>query len=328
MAEERLHDTIEKYLLGELPADDVQKLEADIASDPVLAEQVALQRLGLMGLQRLAAADLREQFDQWDQELDEPKPPAVPPPARNSQNFWIWTTAVSLLLLMAGAFWHFSQLKQLQQNPDPQALLNLQRDSIVLALKADFQQKNDSLSILVNLPASAKDSISVNEIKRLKEEIDQKDKALRDLETQKRAEKPLIAMQLAPASSDTRTRGDHEGDPTLAAEATAFNAGNYAESLRLLKSISQKDPRYAEVIQRIPYSLFYAKEYSAAIPAFLDLLEADQFEEMNAQWYLLLCYVATGQKSETRYLLHGILKNPKHKYYQNAVELKSVLNMR
>jgi len=328
MAEEHLHDTIEKYLLGELPAADVQKLEADIANDPVLAEQVAIQRLGIMGLQRLAAADLREQFDQWDRDLDEPKPRSVPPPPRNPQNFWIWTTAVLLLLLSAGAFWHFSQLKQLQQIPDPQALLDLQRDSIIVALKADFQQKNDSLYALLNLPASAKDSISINEIKRLKEEIDQKDKALRELEIPKRAGKPLIAMQLAPPSSGTRTRGENEDDPTLAAEATAFKTSNYAESLRLLKSISTKDPRYAEVIQRLPYSLFYAKEYSAAIPAFLDLLEADQYEEMNAQWYLLWCYMATGQKAETRYLLHSILKNPKHKYYKEAIELKSTLKLR
>lgn len=325
MAEEHLHDTIEKYLLGELPVADAQKLEADIAKDPALSEQVELQRLGLMGMQRLAAADLREQFDQWDRDLDEPKPPAVPPPPRNPQNFWIWTTAILLLLLTAGAFWHFSQLKQ---TPDPQALLDLQRDSIIVALRADFQQKNDSLYGLLNLPASAKDSISINEIKRLKEEIDQKDKALRELETQKRAGKPLIAMQLAPSPSGARTRGENEGDPTLAAEATAFKAGNYAESLRLLKSISAKDPRYAEVIQRLPYSLFYAKEYSAAIPAFLDLLEADQFEEMNAQWYLLWCYMAIGQKSETRYLLHSILKNPKHKYYKEAIELKSALKLR
>ena len=96
----------------------------------------------------------------------------------------------------------------------------------------------------------------------------------------------------------------------------------------MLKSIQANDPRQAEVTQRLPYSLFYAKDYSTAVSAFLDLLDADQYEEMNVQWYLLLCYVANGQKPEIRYLLHSILKNPKHKYYQKAIELKAALNIR
>ncbi len=324
MVDPQLHDRIEKYLLGELPAEENTRLETEMENNPVLLEQVEIQRLGLMGLQRLAAADLIEKFDQWDKDLDEPTPPTASPPIQSKPNRWIWTTTALLLLLIAGAFWHFWQLGKVQQSQGSENRGIAQRDSVVAAMRTEFQQIQDSLSALLSLP---RDSFSVLEIKRLREEIDLKDRMLRDLESQRRAGKPQIAMQFAP-SPNTATRGGDEGtDPTLTSEKKAFDAKDFTESIRLLKSIPANDPRQAEVTQRLPYSLFYEKDFQAAIPAFLDLLEADQFEEMNVQWHLLLCYVAVGEKSETRFLIHTILKNPKHKYHQKAVDLKKALNI-
>ena len=199
-----------------------------------------------------------------------------------------------------------------------------QRDADIAALRVAFQQKQDSLLALLSLQ---RDSFSVIEIKRLRVEVDRKDRMLRDLETKRRAGKPLIAMQFA-QSSDKRTRGADEGtDPTLLAEKKAFDAKDYAESIRLLKSIPAKDNRQEQVKQRLPYSLFYAKDYEAAIPLFLYILETDQYEEANAQWYLLLCYVATGKEAETRLMIHVILTSKNPKYYQNTTDLKKALNL-
>ncbi|MDO8367156.1 MAG: hypothetical protein Q7T20_10190, partial [Saprospiraceae bacterium] len=236
---------------------------------------------------------------------------------------WIWTSVILFLLLTTGTFWHFWQIEKVSQPQDSENREIAQRDSVISVMRIEFQQIQDSLSTLLSLP---RDSFYVVEIKRLREEIDRKDNLLRTLETQRRAGKPQIAMQFAP-SSNTSTRGGEDGsDPTLAAEKKAFEGKNFTESIRLLKSIPAKDPRQAEVTQRLPYSLFYANDFESAIPAFLDILETDQFEEANVQWNLLLCYVAIGEKSETRYLLHTILKNPKHKYHQKATDLKKALN--
>ncbi len=322
MAEEHLHDTIEKYLLGELSVQTRERLEVDMSKDPALREQVELQRLGLMGLQRLAAADLRQKFDQWDEDIDVPTPSINP-----NHNRWFWTAVTLFLLLITGTFWHFWQMGKVQQRPAQELLDAMRRDSIIAALRTGFQQKNDSLLSLINLPNAAKDSILILKIKRLQEEAGQKDKLLHDLELQHRTGKPQIAMQFA-TPSNTATRGDGEAsDPTLTAEKKAFDAKDFAESIRLLKRIPANDPRQAEVIQRLPYSLFYAQDFEAAIPAFLDLLDADQFEEANVQWYLLLCYVATGQKAETRLMLHTILNNKNTKYHQKATDLKKALNI-
>ena len=328
MAEGPLHDTIEKYLLGELSAPECRRLEALMATDPTLWEQVELQRLGLTGMERLAAADLRGQFDLWDKDLDEPRPPTASPPPRAAQNFWIWATATLILLLLAGTFWHFWQVGKVPQSQNSETHKIAQRDSLISAMRLTFELKQDSLTALMALPKEGKDSVIVLEIKRLREALDLNERKLRDLESRRRAGKPLIAMQFAPPSN-TSTRGGEEGsDSTLVAEKKAFDAKDFAESIRLLKSIPAKDSRQAEVTQRLPYSLFYAKDFEAAIPAFLDLLEKDQYEEANAQWHLLLCYVATGQALETRLMLHVILNGKNPKYHQKASDLKKTLNIR
>ena len=95
----------------------------------------------------------------------------------------------------------------------------------------------------------------------------------------------------------------------------------------MLKSIPVNDLRQNQVRRRLPYSLFYAKDYGAAIPAFLYILETDQYEEANAQWYLLLCYVAIGQEIETRLMLHTILNGQNPKYHQKAGDLKKALDL-
>jgi hypothetical protein len=125
-----------------------------------------------------------------------------PIPQSNSK-FWIWTTATLLFLLTAGAFWHFWHTGKGQQMQPSGSEEIAQRDADIAALRLAFQQKQDSLAALLSLH---RDSFSVIEIKRLREEVDRKDRMLRDLEAQRRAGKPLIAMQFA-KFSDKKPEG-------------------------------------------------------------------------------------------------------------------------
>lgn len=324
MADEHLHNTIEKYLLGELPPAESARLEADMAADPALFEQVEIQRLGLMGMRRLAAADMREKFAKWDEDLDAP-PPSSSPPA--NRNFWIWATITLLLLLTAGAFWHFWQAEKWREMQERERQEIVKRDSLIAVLRADYQQKTEELAALLEKSGSRKDSLSMLKIKHLQEELDRKEKALRDLEGRRSARNPQIAMQFAPPSN-TATRGRGESaDPTLAAAQKAYDTRDFTEAVRLLKSIPPNDPRQEQVVQMLPYALFYAGRFQQAIPEFLNLWEKDDFEAMNAQGYLLLCYIAEGKTLEARQLRLNILRDPNPKFHQMANELKGVLNV-
>jgi hypothetical protein len=70
MVDDILHDRIEQYLLGNLPPDECAQLENEMKANPQLAEQVALQRLAINGIQRLAARDMRKKFELWNKETD------------------------------------------------------------------------------------------------------------------------------------------------------------------------------------------------------------------------------------------------------------------
>ncbi len=87
MDEDLLHEKIEAYLLGQLPADEVEAFASRIAADAGLAKQVEIQRAALLGLERLAERSLHAQFNRWDKTLD-----AVQPGPK-SQSFWRWISA-------------------------------------------------------------------------------------------------------------------------------------------------------------------------------------------------------------------------------------------
>lgn len=317
MMDEALHDRIEQYLLGQLSEEAAARLEAEMAADPALADQAALQRLALLGMQRLAAREMRARFEQWDAETD-------PPPARNTPpNPWFWTTLALLALIALGAFWYFGQSGQAgvqQEQKDREIVV---RDSLIAALKTDFREKAQALDALLAKQGADSDSLTRLEIKRLREELEQKDRRLRELERRRFAGKPQIAMQLAPAPP--RFRGGQDGS-VLGNAREALEGGKFEEAVRLLKSIPAADPRQAQVTQILPYALFYAGKYREAASAFTTLWEQDADNEtMNAQGYLLLCHVAEGNLQEARQMRLVILQNPQHKFYKTATELTETL---
>lgn len=321
MVDENLHDKIERYLLGQLPPDEAGRLEADMAADPALADQVALQRLALAGMQRLVAREMRARFDQWDAELDAPTETASPPgPGALLTNPWAWATGILLLLLAVGAFWHFNQMEKMRGMADRENRDLALRDSMIAVLRADYEEKARLLETLLSEPSAGNDSLARLEIKRLREELARKDRALRDLERQRSPGNAQIAMRLAPPPPRMRGSGD-DADAVLGAAKAAFDKPDFDEALRLLKNIPAADPRQAQVAQMLPYALFYAGRYREAIPAFLNLWEQDADNEaMNAQGYLMLCYIAEGNTQEARQMQLVIMQNSKHKFYKTAEE--------
>jgi len=320
MVDENLHDKIEQYLLGQLPPDEAARMEVGIAEDPALAEQVALQRLGLMGMQRLAAAGMRAKFDEWDADMDSPSaspspPDTAPPPPGNP---WIWATFALLLLSAAGAFWYYGQIKKERGEREQERRQIAFRDSMIAVLQAGYREKAAELEALTVKPRG--DSLTLLEIKRLQDELGRKDKALRELEQRRPAGNRQVAMRLAPPPPAVRGGWD-DSDTVLGAAREAFDKRDYNEAIRLLKGISSGDPRQVQVTQMLPYALFYAGRFQESIPAFLNLWEQDEDDEMmNAQGYLMLCYIAEGKMLEAKQMQLVIMQNRGHKFYETAVE--------
>lgn len=314
MTDPNLRDRIEQFLFGQLPPEEAARFEADIAADPTLAKQVALQRLALMGIQRLAAREMREQFERWDAETpDEPIAKGNP---------WRWISLVLVGLLGITGYQYLHTKASLQQVRELERQQIAARDTLIAELQADYQRTAIMLDSLVTV--GRKLGVHADDIKRLRLELDKKDERLRALERQRSKGRPQVAMLAAPPPP--RFRGSGEvSNPAIRRARTAFDNSDYEEAVRELTALRVDDPGQTQAQLLLPYALFYAGRFNEAIPAFIVLWETDPDNEtMNAQGYLLLCHVGAGNVREARQLQLTILQHPKHKFYATAKSLPEI----
>ncbi len=140
-----------------------------------------------------------------------------------------------------------------------------------------------------------------------------------------------LALQSAPVTAyllSRQTLGDSNqmAQPLQRAEE-AFKASNFEEAERLLSSIPIDGPLRNDVLNRLPFALFYQGKFLEAIPVFNELASADRFEKSRAEWYLLLCYLpsAAQNRAEIKAALKRILSNPDHEFRPQAKKLKKTL---
>lgn len=323
MDDQNIHDTIEKYLLGELSLAEKARLESNMAADPDLREQVELKRLTWMGMQRLAGAELSGHFARWDEDLDaQSNAPPAPPRAFN---VWTWISSLLLFLLAGGAFWHFRQINAVQQEREQEQREIARRDSIIAILKADIDRKEVELKDWLAKAGAGSDSSIQQEIAKRRAELLRLDKALRERQTGTDPASRKIAG-LAPERRKFGKRGD-SSDP-IAAAGKALDEDRFVEAEQLLKSIPPDDEgRQASVIRMLPYALFFNDKYGEAAQAFAKLKEVDRSEAQTADIFLLLAYRGDGRLAHARAVRADILKNPGHKYYQKALDLGKELGL-
>lgn len=315
MDEQQLHDKIAQYLLGELSATEKARFEAEIASNPQLAEQVAFQRIAFMGLDRLAGAELRQKFDAWDDEPDEPDNP--PPPA---PSYWKFAAIGLILLLASGIFWYFSQVRPALQAKAAERAEISRRDSLIQALEAEAARKQMQLNQLLEQNTGV-DTSAQSEIRQLRRELEQMENTLRE-QGKNKGQRPMAYA--APPAPTFGTRGDTDGD--LKAAVAAFDKGRYAEAERILKNIAPDDAAaQRSVVKYLPYALFYNGKFGEAAEAFVRLKAADRFEAKTAEWYLALSYANDGRKAHARAVVAEIVKNDQHPFYAEALALEKRL---
>jgi tetratricopeptide (TPR) repeat protein len=317
MTDEELHDQIERYLLGNMPAEERIRLETGMATDKRLAEQVALQQLALAGIQRLEAREMRKKFEAWDKEVED-----IPNSGNRVHYSWLWATFVLTGLLVFGIFMHFNQLQKKHREHLRELETIATRDSLIALLQKDFRELSFSLDSLSHLKNSEKDSSLNAKMIQLRNQLEQRDRILRELERQRNTGKPQMAMRLAPPPVRQRGAGDNTGTD-IAKARKAYNEGKFTQAVRLFQLIPAAAPEQAQVTQLLPYALFYAGMYDEAVPAFVKLWESDPANEaMNAQVFLLLCYLANGDKSEARLMRMIIIQQEDHKYLNIAVAVR------
>lgn len=337
-----LHNKIERYLLGKCSPEEAANLETEIASDNRLKQQVEIQRISLLGMERLAALDLQQKFSQWDAAFDGPGYTEPGNLSEKSPVVWKWVSAGLLVMLAFTAFLLFQKRIPVPKNPAEKdnpasASALVLRDSLI-NLNVDYQkllqQLNDLRAQKPNAEA-VQDSVLQIQVRRLGEELIRKDAVIRRLrkgDSQGDSRKMALnaAMPFSKYVENLTTRGSFQGrDATLSAARHALENRRFQEAEHLLRSIHKNSPLQLEVVHLLPYTLFYGEKFDDAIPAFIELKNQDRFEAKEADWHLLLCYIANMQKHGMRagVLLKEIITDPKHPYFEAAKKLEAKLRV-
>ncbi len=319
MTDDSRIDKIEAWLQGKLPATEAAAFQSEIAADPALADEVELHRLALQAGKHLSEQHLRQNVLMWMNSAKMDRPARFP--YRNI----LWAV-VALLLLTAVIFTYFHQFKirEIEEREHREIAL---RDSLNAFWQTQIQHQQAAWSA----EGAVKDSLTQLEIKRLREELDRRNQAPHKQKNDPNTANRKIAFTYdypSKFANTVRSASKNDSDSVITIAAKAFDAGHYSKAESLLKSIPPDDPRQDEVAKILPYALFYNEKFGEAAAAFAELKQRDRFEAQKAEWYILLCYVAEGRKAYAQKTLAEILSNPKHQFYEDAQNLKSMLENR
>lgn len=314
MSPEEQFDRIEAYLLGEMPMEEAQAFEQELAENPELAKELAMHRLEHDAMEVLLEQDLREQVKLWDYPTDAAapgtqasnQPPAPEDPLRHARVVrlrWIAAVATLAATIAIGVI----------VNREEKPIVNINRDKPKKPEKPS-KNGNDTLSpeIIVD---RQKNSNKNNRQEQNKIEIPK----LRDLDKQEAA---IVAMATDQLKSDDpviigRGSVDTTAQNPLNPAKKAYQAKNYAEARTLLNAFKAGNAYYNLALEYKAYTWVQEKKYTQAAEVFLELKEKGIYPyNERAAYHLLLCRLTDykNQQQAIDQLANEIMASPDHDY--------------
>lgn len=310
MTEPNYFDQIENYLTGKLSAQEAKAFEQEVAANENLAMELELQKLEHEGMEMMVEKELKANMASWgDQPPPDPFSDFEKPKNTNGKT---WFFALVGALLLAGAWWFFGTEKKVG------------KASPVEQPKTESTQEKE-----VEMPPPANMPVAEEPTKR--EEKDDmpptkkqaepentpntKQYAYADLSQKAYDVPPTFGSRLKSGERD-----DENSNLTLAAKE--FDAGKYTDALKLLGPPNTKEQSTVRYLRGHTY--FMVKNYRAAAQEFA-VVASDEFlpNYQEAQWYLLLSYVAQmpEMEKEFRDLAQRLADDEYSDYREQAKEL-------
>lgn len=331
MIDRALHDKIEAYLLGDLPAAEADAFEKQIANNPELAEEVELHRLILPVPDRLAELELQQDFARWQRELDAiDPPPKSPPPAAKPGYAKFWLVA-PVLLLLAGAFgfWRHYEAQLTQERAERQRLeqaLEAEKGKSDTQEQEIRQLREDLLRLQQSTPGPAVKPASPPGGN---QQAAATPPPAPDPEWTQLADQELIAyadVMLESLRDRGVAPGDAGGELVRKADAAIVNK-QYRTAMNLLIRIEADDQtNYPKALEMLAYVYFKRKLYAQAVDAYRIYRTFDSDTD-KTDWDLCLFYLADYQRyrSEFQELLNKITGDAKHPRRDKALALRDAL---
>lgn len=289
-------DQIQDYLDGKLSSEAQQAFEAQMATDPALAEEVGVHRLEREMMDMMLEDDIDNKMQEWQKEKAQ-----LPARTKGSMRLWL----LIMIIIIGVAVLLFFILRSNSTGNSQQT------PSSTTVPKNETSQPQEPAKKKYNGP------VADTEEKPAKKETPTSN---RNTELIAMAEEfggsPEFAGSFVRSAADAESRFD--------SASVLIQEKRYDAAIRLLQSIPNDDPEmYLNARLNLGYLYFLKQNFKAAIPPLkYAASNRDYLYAEAAEWYLTLAYLGSGNRGEVEKRLNAILADAEHAYYQKANQLK------
>lgn len=314
-------DQIEAYLDGKLTPAEAEDFAQQIANDPTLAEQVALQRLEREMMISMLREKLSPDFKEWQKEKESAVAKSKSSFSWRSNRFLI---IISIALIMFIGSWGLLKI------PTSGASKELNQESV------DVPSSSSE-----DAPAQIQRDSNINneDSKELQKELLPNKEKKTKKQSPPIAHKPQTQPDSIPTHIATQLFAENRTRPKLYYKKTTKSSrvsnwdkasqlikdSLYNDALPYLLQISEDEKEYIESQMNISSIYFMGRDYKKAIPVLENLLMKNTYYHQEVQWFLALSYLGNRNRKALLNLLAEIRKIPNHKYEKESKQLQEKL---
>lgn len=315
MIENNLYDKIDNYLLGKLSIIEAEEFETQMKVDSELKEQVEIQRISHLGMERLATLDLKKKFAEWEVQQNK------------------------LNELESGSSFQSNKriFKSNSRWVAPAIAASIVCIVVVGGILGWFQHSDVSPTVVKVVPKTRLDSLQTEEQvvitdtdePLIKEPIPTRQKS--DSKDKDQANYDALATIVYIEEDFNQTLMGVEDDDVISPYAEAvklYHSKEYSAALKLLKKPDQNQEQ--EYLYLRGYTYYKLKQYDKAahdFNRFRNYKISDR--KIDAMWCEVFCliHLMPSSKSRLSKILNEITEDPSHTYYQRAKLLQAELKL-
>ncbi len=302
MEEQVIFNLIQKYLDGALSEHEMATVRKRIESEPALAGELQNQQLERQVMDELVARKLKEKMRQWDQQLPVYKPSFF----KKRQNLLPFLLTIVVIAACAVFF----ILKKITPSPAPSGQPQKTEQIPPVANHGEGPQESKALDANPKNPAGNPE--------------------LQKTETRKQIAYLEIAQRhyetLPSLTFPFRGNGEAADSISRAMEAAdqAYRRGDLSEATNITAALAATYPNVSRLQLILGKLYFEKKDFESAIGSLSAVSKTPTLFASEAQWNLLLAYLARYDKEKQFYkkLLREILSDPNHFGYKKALLLQ------
>ncbi|HFA49793.1 MAG TPA: tetratricopeptide repeat protein [Bacteroidetes bacterium] len=259
---------MKKFLQGKLSPSEYGHLEKMASEDAVMAEEWEVCKFQKQVMQEITASDLRKKMAEWDAQ-------SPTKPISTKKKPW-WPMAIGAAMLLAAAIFFFTK-KNEKAVPAP-------------AVKPPKKES----------PALPPGQIKTRPEKTISPSPEKKH--IQPVPTKPAPNAPIAHADIArqhyePLSTlQDLLRGNEAGADSLAAALLAadeaYQTGNLRQAIQRLAALAKKRPNSSRLKLVLGRLYFESGNYRQAVQTLRPIAEKPSIYTQQAQWYLLLAYLA------------------------------------